>query len=123
MKKHLYDFAVCAVVLIFAVLLLLIPTFTKTDSTEKLCVKISVCGTVEKTLPLNQNEIYECSNGVIVTVNNGYAEICHSPCKDKLCMRNSKLNKNGESAVCLPLKTIVAICEENGQSEVDGVVG
>ena len=54
---------------------------------------------------------------------NGYAEICHSPCKDKLCMRNSKLNKNGESAVCLPLKTIVAICEENGQSEVDGVVG
>ena len=32
-----------------------------------------------------------------------------SPCKDKICMRTGKLCRAGESAVCVPLKTVVSI--------------
>ena len=40
---------------------------------------------------------------------NGEIWVESSPCKDKICMRTGKLCRAGESAVCVPLKTVVSI--------------
>lgn len=121
MKKHFFDAAVCAAVIFTAALLIVCPQFFKTKDSPELYVEISVNGQSEKSLPLSKDAEYLCSNGVTVTVENGAARISFSDCRDKLCMHNTKLNKNGETAVCLPNKTVVTV--HGDQTEVDGIVG
>ena len=53
----------------------------------------------------------ECThdNGSEIAAENGEIWVESSPCKDKICMRTGKLCRAGESAVCVPLKTVVSI--------------
>lgn len=122
MRKYIYDAAICAAVIASAALLLVLPSAKARFSSEILFAQISVNGSVEKTLLLSENSRYVCSNGIVVSVENGTAGIVFSDCKDKLCMHNRKLNKNGDTAVCLPNRTVIVICG-NRQTEVDGIVG
>ena len=123
MKKYYYDAAVCAAVIITAALLIAFPAVFKTTDNSKLYAEISVNGKTEETVPLYKDCVYVCSNGVTVSIENGSARISASDCKDKLCMHNSKLNKSGDTAVCLPNKTVVSICGSTPREEVDGIVG
>ena len=121
MKKNLYDTAVCAAVVTIAALLIVIPSVFRRTAELELYAEISVDGQTEARLPLDRDTVYRASNGIEVTISQNSARISHSYCPDKLCMKNSRLNTAGETAVCLPLKTIVSI-SENTDAEVDGIV-
>lgn len=121
MRKYLYDAAVCAAVILAAALLIVFPAFFKTTSDAELYVEISVDGKTEKLLPLYVDSEYTCSNGVTVTVEKGTAKISASDCRNMHCVHRGKLDSPGESVVCLPNKTVVAV--RGSWSEVDGIVG
>ena len=52
---------------------------------------------------------FTLDNGIVIAAENGEIWVESSPCKDKICMRTGKLCRAGESAVCVPLKTVVSI--------------
>ena len=65
-------------------------------------------------LTLSLDEIAEkreftLDNGIVIAAENGEIWVESSSCKDKICMRTGKLCRAGESAVCVPLKTVVSI--------------
>lgn len=55
---------------------------------------------------------------VTVRLERDFAEIIESPCPDKLCVRQGKITKAGQSAVCLPAKVSVRL---KGSGGTDGV--
>ena len=120
MRKHVYDMAVCAAVILAAALLLVFPLFNNIKSSSD-TVTITVDGETIATLPLSRDTSFTCPNGVTVAIENGTARISHSPCPDRLCVKTGRLTKNGQTAVCLPCKTVVKI-ESHKVSEVDGIV-
>ena len=65
-------------------------------------------------LSLSLDEVTEkreftLDNGMVIAAENGEIWVESAPCKDKICMRTGKLNRSGESAVCVPLKTVVSV--------------
>lgn len=52
-----------------------------------------------------------------VKIEGGKAAIIESPCRNHTCIEMGEIDKNGESAACLPNRVIVTV--EGGESEVD----
>ena len=111
-----------AVILILLFLILTLPNYLSNSS--KTAVVYS-----------NGNEIYrieldavkdryeielDCSPAVKLTVENGCIYYSYAECHDKLCINSGKLRKSGDTAACLPSKTLIVIegnhTSENGNS-------
>ena len=45
----------------------------------------------------------------LVVVSGGKADVIEADCPDKLCVKQGKISKNGETIVCLPHKLVVEI--------------
>lgn len=88
-------------------------------------VEISIEGTVTKVLPLNQDTTYEITTGKqhknTLQIKDGYASVSHADCPDKLCVRQKKINKKGETLVCLPHKVIITVISSQEEKEYDGI--
>lgn len=52
---------------------------------------------------------YTLENGIIIKAENGFVCVEYSNCKDKICINCGNLKKNGDTAVCVPNKTVVTI--------------
>ena len=80
-------------------------------------------GTVIAELPLDEDAVFEIKDGDSVTntlvIKDGSADMVSADCPDKICVNHRKINKSGESIVCLPNKVIVTV--RGGGAEVDGV--
>ena len=77
-------------------------------------VIINVNGEEYETLELkeNINEIIKIEEGLGVNeiyINKGQVYMNHSNCTDKVCMRQGKISKIGESIVCLPNRVFIEI--------------
>ena len=62
--------------------------------------------------PLSRDIEVEIENGVgynLLVIKDGKAYITEADCPDKLCVRQGSAEKNGETIVCLPNKTVVTI--------------
>lgn len=84
-------------------------------------VEIEVDGSVTETLPLDEETVYEIAGdgGVnTLVIEGGYAFMLDADCPDKICVKHSKINKNGESIICLPHKVVVTVVSEE-EAEVD----
>lgn len=55
---------------------------------------------------------------VEIVAENGEIWFEHSDCEDKLCVATGKLENGGDTAVCLPAKTVITITG----SDVDAIV-
>lgn len=55
-----------------------------------------------------------------LTVSGGYAYMSDATCPDKLCIHQGRINKTGQSIVCLPDRVVVKIEGKDG-SEYDAV--
>ena len=55
---------------------------------------------------------------VVITAENGEIRFESAECEDKLCVACGNLSKHGDTAVCLPSKTVITITG----SDVDAVV-
>ena len=88
-------------------------------------IEISIDGKTDKVLPLGKNTKYDITpkggGKNILEIRDGYASIIEADCPDKLCVSQKKINKNGETLVCLPHKVIVTVISSPEEREFDGI--
>ncbi len=60
-------------------------------------------------------------NGSVLAIENGEIYYLSSDCPDKLCEKFGHLSQNGDTASCVPNKTVVTV-EENNVSETADVI-
>lgn len=55
----------------------------------------------------------------LLVIEDGYAFIKDASCPDKLCVKQGKVHKSGETLVCLPNITTVKIISQDQNDELD----
>ena len=108
----------------FLCVALIIYAFLYLSSYEGDIVIVKVDGTVVKELPLNQDDEFTVSgfqggiNSIIIR--NGSVLASDADCPDKLCVKTGKINRAGETIVCLPHRVVVEI-KSNSVSDDDNI--
>lgn len=108
----------------FLCVALIIYAFLYLSSSEGDIVIVKVDGTVVKELPLNQDDEFTVSgfqggiNSIIIR--NGSVLASDADCPDKLCVKTGKINRVGETIVCLPHRVVVEI-KSNSVSDNDNI--
>lgn len=121
MKKA--DFIVIAVVLSIAVVLIAVLYGSKSNTGSY--VQIEVNGKVVNTLSLDEDvqlEIEGADGGTnTLVIENGYASVTHASCPDGICVNHKKINRSGESIICLPNKVVISVVNDKSTDEIDAV--
>lgn len=102
------DLIAAAAVVIIA-LLLFIPSCLKKD---RLVAEVYCDGKTVEVIDLTAvKEAYTFSpkNGAEITVENGRIRFSSAVCRDKLCVNSGWLNKNGQTAACLPERIVICV--------------
>ena len=113
MKTKLFkkgDIAVILVVLVVAAAF----WFYQSQSADRLEAVITVNGEIVETIDLSslsEKRIIELDTNpkVVIVAQNGEIYFEEADCEDKLCINCGKLSRKGDTAVCLPAKTVVTI--------------
>ncbi len=113
------DIAVIAVIIIVAAIFMI----CNNSKSEAVQAVITVDGKVVETVDLGSvNEkitvIPATAPRVVISAENGKIRFESAECEDKLCVACGDLSKHGDTAVCLPSKTVITITG----SDVDAVV-
>lgn len=120
MKKN--DIKLCLGILMIACICAIIIQFVIKKNGET--VVITVDGTVYKTLELDKDtelDIQGVNDGRNkLIIENGQAYMIDADCPDKVCVRQGKINKTGETIVCLPHKVVVEI--KGNDKQLDEIV-
>ena len=70
---------------------------------------------------LSIDGIYEINGGTnILHIANGEAWLDDANCPDKLCVKQGKISKDGETITCLPNKVTVTVYGEDDFVELEG---
>lgn len=121
MKKA--DFILIAVAL--AVIGVLIFFLYGVNNNSGAYAQVEIDGKVYETLALDEDTTLSIptENGGTNTleINNGYAKMIEANCPDGICTNHKKINKNGESIICLPHKVVVTIVNDKADDEIDAV--
>ena len=86
---------------------------------------VTVDGELREELSLKENErvaIDTLWGFNIVETKDGQVFVTEADCRDQICVDHKKIEKVGETIVCLPHKMVVEIIGE-GEAEADMVVG
>ncbi len=103
------------IVIIFSVILIAAAFLIFQKSSDgKHIAEISVDGKVIETVNLDdvtgRVEIIPDTNPkVVIVAENGEIYFESAECPDKICVAGGKLRRRGDTAVCLPAKTVVSI--------------
>ena len=87
-------------------------------------VEVIVDNHVQKVISLNDDGEYQVDDGEysnIITIKNREVYMKSSACPDQICVKQGKINKQGESIICLPHKLVIRIASEE-YPEVDSNV-
>lgn len=103
------------IVIIFCVILIaavFLGFFKSSDG--KRIAEISVGGKVTETINLDdvtqRTEIIpETNPRVVIVAENGEIYFESAGCPDKICVSSGRLRRRGDTAVCLPAKTVVSV--------------
>lgn len=111
------------IALVFALAALLAVAFAKDGSAEYFYIKTDM-QTFEYPLELDARYTV-VSNGITLTleVADGKVAVVDSECDDKICVKTGRIEKLGESIVCLPARTIVGIKDSEVSDHADAIVG
>ena len=99
--------------------------FYSAGANHGLTAVVTVDGEVRAEMPLDENgevAIDTVWGYNIVHTENGQAFVKEADCRDQICVEHKKVDKVGETIVCLPHKMVVEIVGE-GEAEADMVVG
>lgn len=55
----------------------------------------------------------------ILVIKDGYAKMQEASCPDKICVHHSRINRNGQTIVCLPNQVVIEI-QSQDESDIDG---
>ncbi len=113
------DIAVIAVIIIVAAVFAL----WSNSKSEAVQAVITVDGEIVETVNLVSIKekitiIPATSPRVVITAENGEIRFEEAECEDKLCIACGNLSKHGDTAVCLPSKTVITVTG----NDVDAVV-
>lgn len=108
------DIAVLAVLVFFAIALLLFFRFGLKDGRTAL---ISVDGRDYMTVSLDKDDEIMLENGVKIIVSDGKIGFAESDCPDLVCVHTGMLSKAGDVAACVPNKTVISV--SGGEASVD----
>ena len=56
-----------------------------------------------------------------LVINDGYVSMSEASCPDQICVNHRKVQKSGETIVCLPNQVVIEI-ESNSKSDIDAIV-
>ena len=99
--------------------------FYSAGAEKGLTAVVTVDGEVRAELSLEENEtaaIDTVWGYNIVETKDGQVFVTEADCRDQICVDHKKIEKVGETIVCLPHKMVVEIVGE-GEAEMDMVVG
>lgn len=105
-KKN--DLIVIAVILAAALIMMIPGVINK----ENLTATVYVDGNIVKTINLEEvknSYTFSPKSGTEICVENGAVYFSSAVCRDKLCIHSGKLNKNGQTAACLPERIVISI--------------
>lgn len=112
------DIAVLAVLVLFAIALLLFFKFGLKDGKTAV---ISVDGREYMRVSLDsQDRDITLSNGVLVILSDGKIGFADSDCPDLVCVHTGMLSHTGDVAACVPNKTVIEIVGEKS-ADVDTI--
>ena len=121
-KKHKFDLILLAALLLAGCLAALALTLF---SSRGNAVRVTVDGKETAVFPLDKDLTYGIAgaNGGtnLLVIENGSAYVTNSTCPDHLCEKTGRINKVGQSVICLPNRVIVEIT--GGDGGVDAVAG
>ena len=114
MKAELFRKGDIAVILVILIAAALFWGIRQSEQTDKLEAVITVNGETVETIDLSsvkEKQIFEFDTTpkVIIAAENGEIYFESSDCDDKLCINCGKLSRKGDTAVCLPAKTVVTV--------------
>lgn len=116
-KRRIADILVIAFFLLTSLLLFLYLRGGKEGSE----VRVMVEGKEVGVYSLLKNGEYDLNGGTnTLIIKDGKAYMADADCPDKLCVRQGKIHRSGETITCLPNKLTVTVIEEEG--EVDFVL-
>lgn len=111
------DIIIIACVIIAAIIAF--PIISRSDG--RLEASVTVNGETVCTIDLSSRKSLEfrtdTAPSLLIKAENGEVWIEEAECKDKLCVACGRLSRKGDTAVCLPAKTVICI----GNSELDAV--
>ena len=81
-------------------------------------VTISVDGKTYGTYSLDEDKTINVDDHNKVVIKDGVVHMEDADCPDKLCIKQGKIDSNGQKIVCLPNKTIVEVSSEK-ESDYD----
>lgn len=113
------DIAVIAVI-IAAALVFAFFGFSKSENPQAV---ITVDGEVIETIDLSSVKeriviTPDTEPEVVIVAENGEIRFESAECEDRLCVNSGSLKKGGDTAVCLPAKTVITV----SGSDVDAIV-
>lgn len=115
------DIFIIATILVVAVVLL----FANTKKTESPVAVITVDGKVYQRIDLaiakDQIITLDTSPSVTLRIKDSAIAFVNSHCPDGTCEKSGYLKSAGDTAACVPAKTVVSI--EGTETKVDAVVG
>lgn len=98
--------------------------YIKNEDSDILTVEVSVDGQVIDTYPLGTDEKYntqcQLDIGNYLVIEGGYVYLKDADCPDKLCVKQGRISKAGESIICLPHHLVIRIVGESS-NETEGL--
>ena len=68
---------------------------------------------------LSRDSEYSLNGGTnTLIIKDGKAYMADADCPDKLCVRQGKIHRNGETITCLPNKLTVTVIDEEGEVDL-----
>ncbi len=120
-EKSLKTYVLFAVILAIAFTILL---FNILYARNGDVVQVSVDGRVVKELPLSEDTEYVIEgieNGEnVIIIKDRLCYMKSADCPDKLCMKQGKIEKTGQTIICLPHKVWITVKGKESE-EIDSV--
>lgn len=70
---------------------------------------------------IKETENITLENGVVITVEPGAISFSYSPCAGHDCIKAGRLTRPGQTAVCLPTKTVIKITGKQNKDTPDAL--
>ncbi|MFQ9515291.1 MAG: NusG domain II-containing protein [Eubacterium sp.] len=119
MKKYKFDFIIIISLIILAAFSWLVINFLH-DSVGNY-VEVLADGKLLNTYSLEEDGEYEIKTGEsvnIIQIKDGQVFMKEADCPDKLCVKQGKISRDGQSIICLPHKIVIRITL-NEEDKVD----
>lgn len=121
MKKYKLDFWIIIFLILAAVIsFVFLNSFSNAEGGY---VEIVVDKETKEIFPLNENKEYIISEGGhsnTIKIWDSKVWITDASCPDKLCVKQGKIDKGGQSIICLPNKVVVKIVSDK-TDDIDAV--